>query len=43
MEKIITNSMIADFQRYLRLDEKSENTVLKYIRDVKLLKKYING
>lgn len=35
MERIITNSMIGDFENYLRSDEKSENTIEKYIRDVK--------
>lgn len=35
MERIITNSMIGDFESYLRLDEKSDNTIEKYIRDVK--------
>ena len=35
MERIITSSMIGDFENYLRLDEKSENTIEKYIRDVK--------
>ena len=35
MNRIITNSMIGDFESYLRSDEKSENTIKKYIRDVK--------
>ena len=35
MERIITNSMIGDFANYLRSDEKSENTIEKYLRDVK--------
>ncbi len=35
MERIITNSMIGDFERYLRSDEKSDNTIEKYIRDLK--------
>lgn len=43
MKKIITNSMIEEFREYLRLDEKSDNTILKYIRDVKLLKNYMDG
>ena len=35
MEKIITNSIIGDFESYLRSDEKSENTIDKYLRDVR--------
>lgn len=36
MSRIITNSMIGDFENYLRSDEKSENTLEKYLRDVKV-------
>ena len=35
MERIITNSMIGDFANYLQSDEKSENTIQKYLRDVR--------
>lgn len=35
MAKIITNSMLEDFENYLRSDEKSEHTVEKYLRDVR--------
>lgn len=35
MERIITDLMIGDFERYLRSDEKSNNTIEKYLRDVK--------
>lgn len=35
MERIITNSMIGDFEYYLRADEKSENTIEKYLRDLR--------
>lgn len=35
MSRIITNSMIGDFESYLRSDEKSENTIEKYLRDVR--------
>ncbi len=35
MCRIITNLMIGDFENYLRSDEKSDNTIKKYIRDVK--------
>lgn len=35
MERIITNSMIGDFENYLRSDEKSDNTIEKYLRDIR--------
>ena len=35
MERIITSSMLAAFEQYLRSDEKSDNTISKYMRDVK--------
>ena len=35
MERIITNLMIGDFENYLRSDEKSDNTIEKYLRDVR--------
>lgn len=35
MKRIITNSMIEDFEIFLRSDEKSENTIEKYLRDVR--------
>ena len=35
MDRIITNSMIADFENYLRSDEKSETTIEKYLRDAR--------
>ena len=35
MERIITNSMIGAFESYLRSDEKSDNTIEKYLRDVR--------
>lgn len=35
MERIITNSMIGDFESYFHSDEKSENTIEKYLRDVR--------
>ncbi len=34
MNRTITNSMIGDFGNYLRSDEKSKNTIEKYLRDV---------
>lgn len=36
MERIITNAMIGDFENYLRSDEKSNNTIVKYLRDVRV-------
>ena len=35
MSRIITSSMIGDFENYLRSDEKSGNTIEKYLRDVR--------
>ncbi len=35
MSRLITNSMIGDFENYLRSDEKSDNTIEKYLRDVR--------
>ena len=35
MSRIITNSMIETFENYLRSDEKSDNTIEKYLRDVR--------
>lgn len=42
MTKIITNSKINDFENYLRSDEKSANTITKYLHDVKMFWKFIN-
>lgn len=35
MKRILTNSMIAEFDTFLRLDEKSINTIEKYLRDLR--------
>ena len=35
MERIITKSMIENFENYLHSDEKSDNTIEKYLRDVR--------
>ena len=43
MEIIITNLMIGDFEDYLRSDEKSENTIEKYLRDVKAFGEFANS
>ena len=40
MERVITNLVIRDFENYLRSDEKSENTVEKYQRDVKAFSEF---
>ncbi|MBE6825238.1 MAG: integrase [Ruminococcaceae bacterium] len=41
MSRIITKSMIGDFESFLRSDEKSENTIEKYLRDVKSLSEFV--
>ena len=41
--RILTKKQIADFAAYLKSEEKSENTVEKYIRDVKIFATYMNG
>ena len=43
MSRIITNSMIGDFESYLRSDEKSDNTIEKYLRDVKAFSMFANS
>lgn len=43
MERIITNSMIGEFENYLRSDEKSNNTIEKYLRDVKAFSVFTAG
>ncbi len=40
-KKIITLKMIKDFESKLRNDEKSENTIQKYLRDVKFFVKFV--
>ena len=39
-EFIITKERIDEFRNYLRLEEKSENTIEKYMRDIKAFWKY---
>lgn len=41
MERTITASMIADFMHYLYSDEKSKNTIDKYLRDIKSFRSFI--
>lgn len=43
MERIITSSMIGDFESYLRIDEKSENTIEKYMRDMKVFCNFVES
>lgn len=40
---ILTKEIISDFADYLQAEEKSENTIEKYIRDVNAFEDYING
>lgn len=40
-ERILTDDQIAKFALYLKSEEKSENTIEKYIRDVKAFAAYI--
>ncbi len=42
MERIITQSSIKDFYAWLKSEEKSENTVEKYIRDVTVFMEQLN-
>ena len=39
-ELIITKEKIDEFKNYLRLEEKSENTIEKYLRDIKAFWQY---
>lgn len=41
--RILTETQIAAFAVYLKSEEKSENTVEKYIRDVRAFFDYTNG
>lgn len=43
MERIITNSMIGDLESYLRSDEKSDNTIEKYLRDVRIFCRFVGS
>lgn len=42
-ERIITNGRINDFKIYLCDEERSKNTVDKYVRDVRMLKESLGG
>ena len=39
----ITEQIIKDFQHHLRLEEKSLNTIQKYIRDITAFQKFVNN
>ena len=43
MKKIITDSAVEEFENYLRFEEKSENTIQKYIRDVRFLREFASA
>lgn len=43
MKKIVTIEMIKSFEKYLYSDEKSYNTIAKYIRDVKFFSSFADG
>lgn len=41
--RILTEKMIEDFSCYLKSEEKSENTMGKYLRDVRTFAEYLGG
>ncbi len=41
--KIITSKIIQQFENYLKMEEKSQNTIDKYIRDVNAFVEYLCG
>ena len=43
MMKIITNSMVENFENYLCSDEKSKHTIEKYVRDVSFFCEFVRG
>ena len=43
MERTLTQNKISDFYKWLQSEEKSENTVEKYIRDVTAFMVYLGG
>ena len=43
MKRVITDLAIIKFERFLRSDEKSEDTIKKYVRDVTAFSDYLNG
>lgn len=43
MKQILTNEAVAEFERYLRREEKSDNTVEKYLRDARAFMIFAEG
>lgn len=43
MKRILTEKEIFEFRNYLRESEKSNNTIEKYLRDVRVFKKFANS
>lgn len=41
--RILTAEMIECFEKYMREEEKSENTIAKYLRDIRTFMKHLNG
>ncbi len=41
--RILTKQLIEDFFCYLKSEEKSQNTMEKYLRDVRAFAMYLNG
>ena len=41
--RILTKEQIGNFSAHLRNEEKSQNTVEKYLRDVRAFATYLNG
>lgn len=39
--KVLSNKTIEQFEKHLRMEEKSQNTVEKYIRDVTAFAEYL--
>ena len=42
-EQLLTQDIISDFKEHLILEERSEATIEKYIRDVTAFAKYLKG
>ena len=41
--QVITEKVIKEFAAYLKNEEKSKNTIEKYLRDVRKFSEYMNG
>lgn len=41
--RILTSETVQSFKKYLRKEEKSENTIEKYLRDVRVFTEYLGG